>query len=109
MFPSLLIKNVEPRVSALSKILSFLKTFCSPYFFQKIQKFKKFFNFIFYLSIFSRKQIKFTIGSIGDDTVRSGPLKTVSDGPDIELIIVLILGDSNCWLSLHRIAVVSEM
>ena len=53
--------------------------------------------------------IRITISSIGDDAVSGGSLETVTNGSVDLTPILIVLGHSYCWLSLHRIPVISEM
>ena len=84
MVPSLVMKNVEPKVSARSEV------------------FECFFTR-------GNQNRKFTICCVGDDTVSGGPLETVASVPDALCFIVFVLSHSYCRLSLHRVSVISEM
>ena len=50
-----------------------------------------------------------TIGRVGDDTVCGWPLQTISNVSDALSFIVFVFCHSYCWLSLHRVSVISEM
>ena len=59
--------------------------------------------------ISSKGKGKVTIGRVGDDAVCGGPLETISNVSDALRFIVFVLRHSYCWLSLHRVSVISEM
>ena len=84
MFPSLVMKNVDPKLSGRSEIF-----------------------FMFFR--FPTGERLPTICCVGDDAVCGGPLESVANVSDALGFIVFVLRHSYCWLSLHRVSVISEM